>query len=87
MKNAKLFLDLCARWFPSTRKHTSHTLSFKDDRLILTLNLGDTTQSFNFDEADLEKTPFDLLADVSKLYQPPARAPKSSSKKTPDDIA
>jgi hypothetical protein len=79
MRNAKTFLELCARRFPSTRPHQSHNLTFKDGKLVLTLMLGDTYQSFNIDDADLDRNPIDLVREVARLF-------KKSQPTTPDDI-
>jgi hypothetical protein len=84
MKNAKSFLEMCRQRFPSTRLHQAHSLTLREDTLVLTLMLGDTAQQFNLTEADLERNPADLLADVAKLYKRPARSPKAPK---PDGVA
>ncbi len=83
MKNAKTFLELCRQRFPSTRPHQSHRLELRADTLVLVLMLGDTSQEFNLSEADLERSPSDLLVDVAKLYKKPPKTPKTPRPPTP----
>lgn len=50
-----------------------------DDRLVLTLMLGDTYQSFNLSEPDLDRTPDALLDELAALFEPTLDAPDPSS--------
>jgi len=86
MKNAKLFLELCRQRFPSTRPHQSHSLTLKENTFVLTLMLGDTSQSFNLDESDLLREPADLLKNVIKLFKKPKTEQKTTTPQ-PDELA
>jgi len=83
MKNAKEFLELCRRRFPSTRPHQSHRLELQGDHLVLTLMLGDTYQVFDLTEGDLEKSAPQLLAEVATLFKRPRGGTKPPGKPTP----
>lgn len=87
MKNAKEFLELCRRRFPSTRPHQCHRLELRGDTLVLTLLLGDTFQEFDIHEGDLEKPAPMLLSEVARLYKRPPGSPVKPKKVPPDDIA
>lgn len=64
MRNAKILLDLCKTWFPSPRPNQNHGLNVIDNKMVLTLMLGDTYQSFEFDESDLGKEPAQLVTEL-----------------------
>jgi len=85
MKNAREFLDLCHRRFPSPRKDQRHNLTLEGDTLVLTLMLGDTYQRFNLDAEDLNKAPGHLLAELIAVAKPAKKAAKP--KTPPDSIA
>lgn len=70
LRQAKELLDLCTARFPSPRPGQRHNLVVMDDRLVLTLMLGDTYQSFNLSEVDLERAPEALLDELAALFEP-----------------
>lgn len=73
MKNAKEFLDLVRRRFPSPRKDQRHTLTLEGDTLVLTLMRGDYAERFNFTEEDLKKPAPLLLAELNAVIKSPQR--------------
>lgn len=78
MKNAKEFLDLVRRRFPSPRPSQRHSLTLEGDTLVLTLMQGDTYQRFNFSEEDLKKPAPLLLAElIAVLKTPQKKSPPS----------
>jgi len=79
MKNAKEFLDLCRRRFPSPRPHQRHNLTLEGDTLVLTLMQGDTFQRFNLDDEDLKKPAPQLLAELIAVIKTPTKASKKQS--------
>lgn len=70
MRHAKDLLDRCGARFPSPRRGQRHNLTVTDGTLVLTLMLGDTYQSFNLSDADLDRPVDDLLDDLSVLFEP-----------------
>lgn len=82
MKHAKQLLEQCRHKFPSTRPHQSHSLTLRDDTLVLTLMLGDTYQEFNLSDADLERPVEDLVKDATRLFKRSKNVPKP-----PDSVA
>lgn len=87
MKNAKEFLDLCRRRFPSPRKDQRHCLTLEGDTLVLTLVLGHTCQRFNLDNEDLSKPATVLLAELTTIFKKAPKKPPTPPKSTPDSIA
>lgn len=69
MKNAKEFLKLCERRFPSPRPNQRHCLTIENDTLVLTLMLGDTCENFNFDLEDLDKSAIQLFSDFISIAE------------------
>lgn len=47
-----------------------------DGTLVLTLMMGDTYQSFNLSDADLDRPVGDLLDDLAALFEPTLDAPE-----------
>lgn len=75
LKHAKELLELCTARFPSPRPSQHHGLTVHDGTLVLTLMLGDTYQSFSIQEADLNKSPADLLDELAALFEPTLDSP------------
>lgn len=71
MKNAKRLLEMCRKRFVTTRPNTSHSLTLNGNVLVLTLMMGDTFQSFNFDDDDLKLSPTKLVEEIARLYKQP----------------
>ena len=78
LRHAKELLELCTERFPSPRRGQRHNLVVIDGRLVLTLMMGDTYQSFNLSEVDLERAPDALLDDLAALFEPTLDAPDPS---------
>lgn len=70
LRDAKQFLTLCSSRFPSPRHDQRHNLTLIDGTMVLTLMFGDTYQSFNMNEADLDRPIDDLLDELSALLEP-----------------
>lgn len=87
MKNAKEFLDLCRRRFPSPRPSQRHSLTLEGDTLVLTLMQGDTYQRFNFSEEDLKKPAPLLLAELIAVMKSLNRKPTEPSPGSPSPLA
>jgi hypothetical protein len=94
LRAAKTLIDLCTERFPSPRSSQHHNLVVKEDRMVLTLMQGDTYQSFNLDDNDLDKDPHQLVAELEALLaaiaaEPPPDAPvvEVPARPIPDDIA
>lgn len=81
MKEAREFLDLCRRRFPSPRANQRHSLTLEGDTLVLTLMQGDTFQRFNIDDEDLKKPAALLLAELIAVSKTPS---KKATPKNPD---
>ena len=79
MKEAKQFLDLCRRRFPSPRNDQHHSLTIHGNTLVLTLMMGDTCHRFNLSDEDLQKAPSQLLIELVTLIKAGSKAKK------PDD--
>lgn len=78
MKNAREFLDLVQRRFPSPRPSQRHSLTLEGNTLVLTVMQGDTFQKFNLDEEDLKKPAPLLLAELIAVMRTPNKNPPSS---------
>lgn len=77
MKNAKEFLELVRRRFPSPRRDQRHSLTLEGDTLVLTLMRGDTAERFNITDEDLNKPAPLLLAELHAVLKTPKKAPVS----------
>ena len=89
LRAAKTLIDLCTERFPSPRSCQNHNLVVRDGALVLTIMQGDTHQSFNLNEVDLERDPEHLVEDLAVLL---AASPELSPVEVPvapipDDIA
>jgi len=67
LRTAKQLLTLCEERFPSPRPSQHHNLVIIDGVLILTLMQGDTYQSFDLVESDLDKEPALIVEELAKL--------------------
>ncbi len=78
LRHAKDLLDACATRFPSPRSGQRHNLVVMDGVLVLTLMMGDTWQSFNLNDVDLDRPVNDLVDDLAALFEPTLDAPDPS---------
>lgn len=91
MRNAKNLLDLLKSRFPSPRKDQNHSLTVQDGKMVLTLMQGNTWQSFDLTDDDLDKS-FDVLVDMVAVFlETPSEMPvgivEVPSPSIADDIA
>lgn len=82
MQRVKRLLEMCRHHFPSSRPWEPHRLVLKEDKLVLMLCLGNTSQSFNLSEDDLDRDPELLVTELQRLVKRNKNLPKP-----PDSVA
>lgn len=87
MRNAKEFLDLCRRRFPSPRKDQRHTLTLEGDMLVLTLMRGDHAERFNILDEDFNKPAPLLLAELNAVIKTPQKRVPVPTPSEPTPVA
>lgn len=66
MKDVKRFLELVTKRFPPIQRH-AHSLVLRAGKLQLNLVTTAPCWQFVLNEADLQKTPEQLVTDIAKL--------------------
>ena len=90
LRGSKTLLDLCTERFPSPRTSQHHSLIVREGTMVLTLMQGDTYQSFNLSEVDLERDPESLVDELAVLLAAPSEEPLQVDvpvKPIPDETA